>query len=471
MLCSLLISSDESVIQQFQSVALEFDCVLKVAESEEELYEFPADTPFVAIFLDSDSVTDEYLYKIYEGVTRRFIKSEIYLFSKAVLRNISVFNYNNLKHIHGINDIENVFCELFPQYIDRSKKILSSIRSCTSEEINDVYVGRRLIAIYPNTAERVDTKILSSFPIELLPERIDLFSDGSAIYALTDASVNNINRICYHVIIELHNLNISAFAIFTDVITSFEAACQLFADINSYAVKLRFEKSNNDVYYYNNEMQLFDPFGNIIKKAQSIGFKIKTGKNEENIESLIVNFFNQQQLVSASIVNIQFLVCEILRSAFDDEILYNNLFAIISSKDISELMHLLIGVCTKEKIGQGDLEVTSNERIIHQICEIIESEYASELYLDRVAEQIYLSPAYISRIFKKSTGMNFVKYLNEVRLKKAAMLLLEADYPINEISKKVGFSDVSYFCSCFKKKYGMTTVQYRRAYVLKEIEV
>ena len=231
------------------------------------------------------------------------------------------------------------------------------------------------------------------------------------------------------------------------------------------------EKNEIDVCYYNNEMHLLEPFGNIIKKAQATGFKIKSGKSEAKIEALIENFFNQPQLVDASLVNVQFLVCEILRSAFEDDILYNNLFSIISSKDINELKYLVTAVCTKEKIGQGDLEVTGNERIIHQICEIIESEYASELYLDRVAEQIYLSPAYISRIFKKSTGMNFVKYLNDVRLKKAASLLLEADYPINEISKKVGFSDVSYFCSCFKKKYGMTTVQYRRAYVLKEIEV
>ena len=171
-------------------------------------------------------------------------------------------------------------------------------------------------------------------------------------------------------------------------------------------------------------MHQLEPFGNIIKKAQATGLKIKTGRNESKIEALIENFFNQPQLIGASLVNVQFLVCEILRSAFEDEILYNNLFAIISSKDINELKHLVIAVCTKEKIGQVDLEVTGNERIIHQICDIIESEYASELYLDRVAEQIYLSPAYISRIFKKSTGMNFVKYLNDVRLKKAASLLL-----------------------------------------------
>ncbi|MBQ3547163.1 MAG: helix-turn-helix transcriptional regulator [Clostridia bacterium] len=471
MLCALLISGDDITIQQFQSVSLDFDCVLKVAENEEEFYEFPADTPFAAVFLDSDSIQGELLYQIYEGVTRRFIKSEIYLFSKEQLKNNTVLSINNLKYIYGDSDIANVFGNLFPQYVNKSAKILSAIRSCSVGDTEGLYDGRRLIAVYPNTSEKVDTKIVSAFPIELLPERIDLFSDGHAVYALTDTTVNNLNRICYHIIIELHNLNISAFAIFTDVISDFRAACQLFADVNSYAVKLRFENSNNDVCYFNNEMQLLEPFGNIIKKAQATGFKIKTGRTEAKIEAQIEGFFNQPQLSGVSIVNVQFLVCEILRSAFDDEVLYNNLFSVISSKDASELKHLLINLCTKEKIGQGDLEVTGNERIIHQICEIIESEYASELYLERVAEQIYLSPAYISRIFKKSTGMNFVKYINDVRLKKAAAMLLEADYPINEISKKVGFSDVSYFCSCFKKKYGMTTVQYRRAYVLKEIEV
>lgn len=469
MLCALLISSDESTISQFQSVALEYGCVLKVAESEEEYYEFAADTPFTAVFLDCNAVDYESLQDTFEGLSRRFIKSQIYLFTTVEQTNNLVIN--NDKYIIGLDGIEKIFEEIFPQYKNRSLKILSSLRSCEICDTGDIYRGKRLITICPNTASRVDTKILSSFPVDLLPERIDIFADGTALYALADTSVNNLNRICYHIIIELHNLNISAFAVFTDVIASFEAACQLFADVNSYAVKLRLEKNNNDVCYYNNEMHLLEPFGNIIKKAQATGFKIRAGKSETKIEALIDGFFSQTQLMGASIVNMQFLVCEILRSAFDDEILYNNLFAIISSKNVSELKHLVVTVCAKEKIGQGDLEVTGNERIIRQICDIIESEYSTELYLDRVAEQIYLSPAYISRIFKKSTGMNFVKYLNEVRLKKAAALLLEADYPINEISKKVGFSDVSYFCSCFKKKYGMTTVQYRRAYVLKEIEV
>lgn len=467
MLCALLVSSNDTTVTHFQSVALQYGCVLKVVESEEECYEFAADTPFTAIFLDVDSLNSQ---NSIEVLKRRFIKSEVYLFSAdAKFNNIVVSG--SLKLIPGFNAVKNTFLELFPNFYERPSKILAGLRACSLTEIGDAYSNKHLIAIYPSKTDRVDEKIISAFPVELLPEVVDVFSDGYAVYALMDTTINNLNRICYNVIIELHNINISAFAVFTDVVESFEAACQMFSDMNAYAVKLRFDKKSADVNYFNNELHLLEPFGNIIKQAQATGFKIRVGKSDENTEELMDEFLNLPQLNGASIVNLQFLVCEIFRSAFDDDVLYDNLFAIISSKNTAELKNIVIAAFAKEKIGQGDLEVIGNERIIRQICDIIENEYASELYLDRVAELIYLSPAYISRIFKKSTGMNFVKYLNEVRLKKAAALLIEADYPINEISKMVGFSDVSYFCSCFKKKYGMTTVQYRRAYVLKEIEV
>ena len=69
--------------------------------------------------------------------------------------------------------------------------------------------------------------------------------------------------------------------------SNFEVACQLFADINSYSVKMKFEKGNNDICYYNSEMHLLEPFGNIIKKAQSTGFKIKAGRSETKIETFV----------------------------------------------------------------------------------------------------------------------------------------------------------------------------------------
>lgn len=469
MLCALLISDNEKTINKFQLEALKFGCVLKVVENQEDINNFAADTPFTAIFLDTDNIIEfDYFAQLCDMISNRFIKGELFLFS---ISNNRVIDNNIYSVINGYDAINEVFSNIFPNYLERTNNILSSLRICNCEGFENIYKGRRLLAIFPNTTECITEKILSAFPVNLLPDGVDFFSDGSSVFAMVDTNANNLNRICYHVIIELHSLNLSAFALYSECFESFNQCCQLFSGINSYAVKLRLEDNNKGVYFYNKELSALEPFGNIVKKAQITGNKITSCNNEEKILALVNAFFNHSQIVGVSIVNLQFLVCEILRSAFGDELLYNNLFSIISSKNADELKRLLISICAKEKISQLNLEVSDSERIILQICEIIENEYANELYLDRVAEQIYLSPAYISRIFKKSTGMNFVKYLNEVRLKKAAALLIEDDYPINEISKMVGFSDVSYFCSCFKKKYGMTTVQYRRAYVLKEIEV
>ncbi len=467
MLCALLVSKSAEIVKEFQLLALDFDCILKAAETKEDYYSFAPDTPFSAMFLDCGTFDECEIFDLAAELSQHFIRSKLYLYVDS---NTADYGKLALPIIKGKNGINDFFKKEFSKYFGLSNMLLSSLRCCDAGNFSDYFVERRLLAVFPNTSVQINEKLLSVFPIELLPEKTDVFTDGTAVFALIDAPLSALNRISYRIIIELHNLNISAFSIYTDIIESHSAASRLYAEINAYAVKMRIENNNTDVLYYNNEMFALEPFGNIIKKAQATGVKIRSNISDAKLEHLIESFFGQPQLSDASLVNMQFLVCEILRTAFSNEILYNNLFAVISCSDINELKRNLITICTKEKIGQRDLDVSANERIIRQICDIIESQYASELYLDRVAEQIYLSPAYISRIFKKSTGMNFVKYLNEVRLKKAAALLIESDYSINEISKRVGFSDVSYFCSCFKVKYGMTTVQYRRAYVLKEIE-
>ena len=57
--------------------------------------------------------------------------------------------------------------------------------------------------------------------------------------------------------------------------------------------------------------------------------------------------------------------------------------------------------------------------------------------------------------------MTVVKFLSEVRLKKAAELLSEKDYRIKELCAETGFNDELYFMKIFKKKYGMTVKEYR----------
>lgn len=63
--------------------------------------------------------------------------------------------------------------------------------------------------------------------------------------------------------------------------------------------------------------------------------------------------------------------------------------------------------------------------------------------------------------FKKAFGKTPIAMVNELRLKKAAHMILSTHYKIKRISQEVGFADRHYFCRCFRSFYGMTTTEYR----------
>ena len=75
---------------------------------------------------------------------------------------------------------------------------------------------------------------------------------------------------------------------------------------------------------------------------------------------------------------------------------------------------------------------------------------------------MYLSPKYISRIFKEETGSTVTQFTNDCRLNKAAKLLLESGISLEELIKEVGYSSTNYFIKKFKEKYSVTPTQYRR---------
>ena len=74
---------------------------------------------------------------------------------------------------------------------------------------------------------------------------------------------------------------------------------------------------------------------------------------------------------------------------------------------------------------------------------------------------VYLSPAYLSRIFKQETGVTFNEYLNRVRLNKAKELLRRRELRMTDISLAVGYEDQSYFTKVFKRVAGMLPREYR----------
>lgn len=111
---------------------------------------------------------------------------------------------------------------------------------------------------------------------------------------------------------------------------------------------------------------------------------------------------------------------------------------------------------------------SSNNLLIMKAEEYIQLHYRSKINQSEVAAELYITPNYLSDLFKKHTGMKFSDYVTEVRLEKAKELLLDVHNKVGDIAELVGFSDSRYFSSVFRKKYGMTPSEFRNTHEMKK---
>ncbi|NUU79595.1 AraC family transcriptional regulator [Paenibacillus xylanilyticus] len=115
------------------------------------------------------------------------------------------------------------------------------------------------------------------------------------------------------------------------------------------------------------------------------------------------------------------------------------------------------GLARQVKISR---DLKHAERIMHWI----EDHYEHEIKLDHMASDIHLSKSYASRIFQQETGSSITDYVTARRLKQAYLLLETTTFPIEEIGRRVGFPNGSYFIQLFRKSAGLTPLQYRHQF-------
>ncbi len=101
------------------------------------------------------------------------------------------------------------------------------------------------------------------------------------------------------------------------------------------------------------------------------------------------------------------------------------------------------------------------QRIVEAVKEYIEKNYESRLALEDMANYVYLSPCYLTRLFREGTGCRIFDYITAVRLKWAKEYLAHSGCRITEVAQRVGFEDASYFGKVFRKEVGVTPSEYR----------
>lgn len=118
-----------------------------------------------------------------------------------------------------------------------------------------------------------------------------------------------------------------------------------------------------------------------------------------------------------------------------------------------------------EQRDELSVDIDANNTIHERISEIVQyinRHYDKPLSLTKIADIFYISPYYLSRLFKEVTGFNFVEYLNLVRIREAQKLLKNSNAKIIEIAQAVGFKNVAHFGRVFKKITSLSPSSYRK---------
>ncbi|MDR6554651.1 helix-turn-helix domain-containing protein [Paenibacillus qinlingensis] len=104
--------------------------------------------------------------------------------------------------------------------------------------------------------------------------------------------------------------------------------------------------------------------------------------------------------------------------------------------------------------------------IIDHVLNVIKDQYAEDLSLDVLADQLTLSSSYLSTYIKEKTGANFMEHLHDRRVGYAQELLIQTDSNIQDIGIQVGYRNISSFNRMFKNRTGSSPGEYRRTHLL-----
>jgi len=140
----------------------------------------------------------------------------------------------------------------------------------------------------------------------------------------------------------------------------------------------------------------------------------------------------------------------------------SGLYGLIEKCSNIEELNILLDESARSVVSKvNSFNSRSIKLVLRKAVEYLHEHYHEQVTLNEVAEHAFVSTYYISRMFKKEMGKNFVDYLNELRIEKAKELLKDVQFKTYEVAEKVGIPDAHYFSRLFKKYVGVTPTEYR----------
>lgn len=173
-------------------------------------------------------------------------------------------------------------------------------------------------------------------------------------------------------------------------------------------------------------------------------------ENHPSIKIIILSGYNEFSYAQNAM---RYNVCDYLLKPLKTDALQDALQSVLLSLD-----------STMDKLNR--LHVNTYDMPPEKICNLMlvyfQQHYKEDISISSLADKLGFSMEYLARIFKKETGSSPSKYLTNLRINEAKLLLLSRPaLEVGRIGEMVGYKDAFYFSRVFKSNVNMTPSEYR----------
>ena len=135
----------------------------------------------------------------------------------------------------------------------------------------------------------------------------------------------------------------------------------------------------------------------------------------------------------------------------------------VDEASLSVECYRLLVYFTERSSAEQTAEDPLYQRYVDPVIREIEINYSLALTVEELSRMVFITPQYLSRLFRRFLGCSTYEYLTSCRIGKAKQLLItNPRLEIQDIARKTGFSDASHFIAVFKKMTGFTPMEFRR---------
>ena len=141
----------------------------------------------------------------------------------------------------------------------------------------------------------------------------------------------------------------------------------------------------------------------------------------------------------------------------ENKCLYENAF--FSKANMVKYVNFLLEKCKACK-----QEIEKNQDVADIIQTYLDNHFQENISREELSRHVFLNPDYLSRLFKKKTGISISGYLMTKRMNLAKEMLVTTKIPVSVISSQVGYDNFAYFTKIFRERTGMSPNEYRKSH-------